>query len=101
MALQSQLNLNSPQAIANTGKRIYDQQYKAEYEQKYLHQFVAVDVLGGSATLGQTSTEALIKAQALHPEGFFHLIRVGHVTALEVGFGHRWSNHNVTSDRLS
>ena len=100
MAVQSQVNLNNPQAIADVGERIYNQRYKAEYEQKYLHQFAAIDVLGGSATLGTTAMEAVTKAQELHPEGFFHLIRVGRAAAFERGWAGRGSNPNVTTDRL-
>jgi hypothetical protein len=85
MAVLSRLNLNKPQEICDAGERIYNEQYKAEYEQKHLHEFVAIDVLGGSATLGATTMEAVGKAQELHPEGFFHLIRVGHVAAFEHG----------------
>lgn len=97
MALQAELNLNDPKAISDTGNRIYSAQYKEEYEKKYPDQFVAINVLEGSATLGATMTEALTKAKGLHPEGFFHLIRVGHAGAFEVG----WANRHVTSDRVS
>ncbi len=91
MAVLSQLNLNNPQDISDAGERIYSEQYKAEYEQEHLHEFLAIDVLGGSATLGTTSTEALNKALEAHPEGFFHLIRIGHAAAFEHGFGRRRS----------
>ena len=92
MAVLSQLNLNNPQEISEAGERIYNEQYKAEYEQEHLHEFLAIDVLGGSATVGTTAMEAVSKAQELHPEGFFHLIRIGHAAAFEHGFGRRWSN---------
>jgi hypothetical protein len=32
MAVLSQLNLNNPQEISEAGERIYNEQYKAEYE---------------------------------------------------------------------
>ena len=98
MAVLSQLNLNNPQEISDTGERIYNEQYKAEYEQKHLHEFVAIDVLGGSATLGTTVNETLTKARELHPEGFFHLIRIGRAAAFE-HVGRRWSPSNVATDR--
>jgi hypothetical protein len=104
MALQPTLNLNNADAIADVGNRIYNERYKAEYEQKYLHQFAAVDVLSGGAALGATAMEAVTKAHEMYPEGFFHLIRVGHAAAFAYGWATRRSNPgnlNVTSSRLS
>ena len=91
MAVQTQLNLNNPQSISDEGERLYDERYKTEYEKEHLHEFLAIDVLGGSGTLGTTAMEAVSKAHKLYPEGFFHLIRIGHAAAFQHGFGRRWS----------
>jgi hypothetical protein len=89
-------NLNDPKAISDAGERIYDERYRQDYERDYPGQFVAVDVLSGNATLGGTSSEALLKARQQYPKGVFHLIRVGHAGAFEVGTAYR----HVHTDRL-
>ena len=89
-------NLNDPKAISDAGERIYHDRYKQDYERQYPGQFVAIDILGGSATLGSTTSEALLRAKQQHPNGVFHLIRVGHAGAFEVGTAYR----HVCTDRL-
>ena len=89
-------NLNDPKAISDAGERIYDERYRQDYERDYPGQFVAVDVLSGNATLGGNSSEALLKARQQYPKGVFHLIRVGHAGAFEVGTAYR----HVHTDRL-
>jgi hypothetical protein len=89
-------NLNDPKAISEAGKKIYERRYKAEYEKSRLGSFVAINVLDESATLADTATEALGSARAKYPKGLFHLIRVGHSGAFEVGLAYR----NVGADRL-
>ena len=94
MKLTMTPNLNDPKAISDAGKRIYNERYQREYERDYPGQFVAVDVLSGNATLGSTASETLVRARQQYPEGVFHLIRVGHSGAFEVGIGQRHVNPN-------
>lgn len=89
-------NLNDPRAISDAGERIYSENYKQEFERQYPGQFVAIDIISKSATLGGTTSEALLKARTEHPSGVFHLIRVGHAGAFEVGTAYR----HVSTDRL-
>ena len=89
--------LDNPNAISEAGTRIYDAKYRAEYEPKYRDQFVAINILDESATLGATVNEALTQAENLHPDGLFHVIRVGHRTAFHIGVGSRYAE----TDRLS
>ena len=77
--------LENPNAVSLSGRGIYDEKYRAEYEAKWRGQFVAINILDGSATLGATADEALAKAESLHRNGFFHVIRVGHRSAFHVG----------------
>ena len=74
-------NFNNPKAISEAGEKIYERLYKANYENLYRGKFVAINVLDDSATIGDTATDALVKAKATHPKGLFHLIRVGHTGA--------------------
>src|ERR1039457_5987415 len=89
-------NLNDPKAISDAVERIYDERYRQGYERDYPGQFVAVDVLSGNATLGGTSSEALLNARQQYPTGVFHVIRVGPAGAFEVGPAYR----HVHTDRL-
>jgi hypothetical protein len=87
---------SNPKAISEVGEKIYNRLYKAEYEQAHDGKFVAINILDDSATLGSTATEALSAARAKYPKGLFHLIRVGHISAFEVGLAYR----HVHADRL-
>ena len=97
--MSATLNLNDPRAISQAGTRIYEAKYKHEFETKYADQFVAINVADESVApvLGATAMEALTKAKQSYPTGFFHLIRIGHPGAFEVGMAHR----HVDTDRLS
>jgi len=89
-------NLNDPGTISEIGNRIYEAKYKSLYQDRYPGHFLAINILDESATLGTTSSEALLKARQEHPNGFFHLIRIGHAGAFEVGIAYR----NVQTDRV-
>lgn len=89
-------NLNNPKEISEAGERLYSSKYKADFEKKYAGQFVAINVVNGEATIGPTASETLIRAKAENPVGIFHLIRVGHSGAFEVGLAYR----NATTARL-
>ena len=88
--------LTNPKAISEAGERIYDRLYRAEYEKQHPGQFVAIDITTESAMLGATSSEALARARAANRGGLFHLIRVGHSGAFEVGLANRYAHtHRV------
>ena len=89
--------LDNPKAISEAGTVIYNAKYRAEYEAKYRDQFVAINILDESATLGATVDQALTQAENLHPDGLFHVIRVGHRTAFHIGV----RSPHAKSDRLS
>lgn len=89
-------NFNNPKAISEAGEKIYERLYKSEYERTFLGKFVAINVLNDAATLGDTATQALSSARVKYPKGLFHLIRVGHSGAFEVGLAYR----HVYPDRL-
>src|ERR1700676_380701 len=82
-------NLNDPKQISERGEEIYNRLYKSEYEQKYGGQYVAININDESSTLAATASEALAEAKKKNPHGFFHLIRVGHPSAFQVGLAYR------------
>ena len=85
-----------PKAISERGVEIYAERYKQRYEQEHFGKFLAVNVLDGSATLGDTSSAALLEAKKASPSGLFHLIRVGYPAAFGMSLTHR----NVPSNRV-
>lgn len=89
-------SLNNPKVIAERGNEIYNSKYREEYEDKHLGKFVAVNVLDQTTVLGDTASDALLEAKRQNPQGLFHLIRVGHSGAFEVGLALR----NVNPSRL-
>jgi hypothetical protein len=89
--------LDHPEALSEAGTAIYNAKYRAEYEATYRDQFVAINILDESATLGATVNEALTQAENLYPDGIFHVIRVGHRTAFHIGVRSRYAD----TDRLS
>jgi hypothetical protein len=74
------------QDIAERGEKIYAERYRAELEERARGKFVAIHVGTGEATLGETGEAALRLAREKDPEGFFHLIRVGHQAAFDAGW---------------
>ena len=67
----------SPQVLAQKGEDIYNKKYRKEYEEKYQGKFVAIDITTEMPYLADTLEEALAKAQAANPSGFYHLLKVG------------------------
>ena len=86
----------NPEVIADLGQKIYERRYKAAFEIENAGKFVAINVHDESAAIGDTAYAALTKAQSDHPDGFFHLIRVGHATTFDLGMPFR----NADSTRI-
>ena len=63
--------------IAADATTIYNRDYREEYEAKHQGKFVAIDIRGQGAYLGEFPEDALQNAQKAAPFGVFHLIRVG------------------------
>jgi hypothetical protein len=82
-------NLNNPKAISELGESIYVRLYKAEYEKNHRGKYVAININDESATVGDTASSVLREAKKRHPQGLFHLIRVGRSGAFEVGIAYR------------
>jgi hypothetical protein len=89
--------LDNPKAISEVGTRIYNAKYRSAYEAAYRDQFVAINILDESATLGATVDDALTQAENLHPDGIFHVIRVGHRTAFHIGVRSQYADANRLS----
>ncbi|MGA2017219.1 MAG: hypothetical protein ABSH26_09690 [Opitutaceae bacterium] len=77
---------SNPKAVAEAGEKIYSEKFKAEYEKSHLGEFVVINVLTGTASLGKTAEEAIGAASALDPAGIFHMMRVGFPSAFQVSY---------------
>ena len=76
----------SPQAIAEQGKRWYAEKYRADYEQHYSGQYVAIDVLTGDAYVAERPETATEKAEQAGHEGPFYLLRLGHAGVYHLSY---------------
>jgi len=83
------------QVVAERGDKIYNDKYRAAYEQQHRGKFVVIDVLTEKAYINDTPEGALDQAKADAPGGLFHLIQVGFPGAFRVSY----SNH-ATMDRI-
>ena len=92
MATMNQQIPSNPKEIAETGEKIYNEKYRAQYEAEHLGKFVAINIRSGHATLAETSEEALQMAKAADPSGLFHLIRVGSPGAFRVSYAQHGDN---------
>ncbi len=72
--------------IARKGEGIYHARLKKLLEPKYHGWYVAIEVESGDYFLGQTTVEALEKAEKEHPAKKFYIIKVGFPAA--VSFKH-------------
>lgn len=76
--------LSDPKAIAERGEKIYNERYRAQFEQECLGKFVAIDVVTGKAYVATSTEEAYEAARKESPKGLFHLIKVGSPGAFRV-----------------
>ena len=68
----------SPTAIAEQGKRLYSEKYKADYERRYFGQYAAIDVTSGDAFVADRPEAATKKAERAGRVGTLYLVRIGH-----------------------
>ena len=86
---------DTPQTIAEKGEQIYREKYQAEYEQKFLNKFVAINITSGKAIVADSPTGAILAAQkGEHAGGPFHIIKIGSSGVYRVGYSaggrHDW-----------
>lgn len=76
----------SPEQIAEAAERIYEEQFRAQYEGSHNDEFLAIDVLNETAHLGTYPEDALGEAEKASPNGTFYLIRIGASATFNVGY---------------
>ena len=73
--------LRQPGLTVEIGKQIYNERYRDQYEPVHNGKFLAIDVESGIATLGETSSDAMLAGKKAAPGGWFYLMRVGFPSA--------------------
>ncbi len=91
-----QMSFNA-QETSERGIEIYNKLFKAELEKDHTGRFLAINVIDESATLGDTSSEVLLRAKKEKPNGFFHLIKIGYPAAFGLDRAH---SQSVPTTRL-
>ena len=78
--------LNTPDKIAEAGRRLYAERHQIRLEKDHSGHFVAIDVLSGEAYVAEFPEQALEQAREKAPSGIFHLIRIGAPGAFKVSY---------------
>ena len=71
--------------LVRSAEQLYEEKLRAQLEDAYPDEFVAVEPLSGDFFLGKTLSEALGAARDAHPDRLSHAMRVGHKAALHFG----------------
>lgn len=72
-----QLQKSDIRRIADEGKRIY-RKIKDEYDPKEKGKFLAIDIESEDIFLGDTSSDALLKAKEKYPDKIFYVVKIGY-----------------------
>ena len=76
----------TPKLLAEKGEIIYKGKYQQEYERLYPGKYAAIDVDTEKAFIADTPEGAVEALQKEHPQGFFHLVKIGSNGVFKVGF---------------
>ena len=71
--------------VARKAQAIYERDLRSRLEKTDLNAFVAIEPKSGDYFLGQTLSEAIQKARAVHPERLPFTLRVGHRSTVNMG----------------
>lgn len=71
--------------FAETAEQLYQDRFKNQLEISSSGSFVAIDPVTARYFLGETLSEAVENARREVPNGLFHVIRVGHASAIHIG----------------
>jgi len=71
--------------IARRGEEYYDRLLRAKLEPEHKGKYLVLDVDAGDYELDASQLAALDRAEAKHPHGVFHIIRVGYRAVGRIG----------------
>ena len=77
--------LHSPHAITMQAKAMYEQRIRAQVETANIGKYIVIDVDSGDYEMDTDEVTAMKRAARKHPNGSFHVLRVGHRAMGHIG----------------
>ncbi len=71
--------------LGRRGREYYDRFLRAKLEPQHNGKFLALEVESGDYELGDSTLDALERAEGRHPDCAFYLLRIGHRTVGRIG----------------
>lgn len=72
--------------IVRLGTEFYESELRATLEAEHLDEFVAIEPVSRTYYLGKEMSDATRQARAAFPNRRSYLMRVGHKTAVQIGW---------------
>ena len=72
--------------IARQAKEFYESELRQALEAEHRDEFIAIEPVSRTYYLGQTMVEASRQARAMQPGRRSYLMRVGHKSAMQIGW---------------
>ncbi len=72
--------------IARQAKEFYETELRQALEAEHRDEFIAIEPISRTYYLGQTMVEASRQARAMQPGHRSYLMRVGHKSAMQIGW---------------
>ena len=72
--------------IVRLGTEFYESELRATLEAEHLDEFVAIEPVSRTYYLGKQMSDATRQARAAFPNRRSYLMRVGHKTAVQIGW---------------
>jgi len=67
----------NPTRLADLGRKLYADLFEPVYALDHQGEILAIEVQSKTAYLGKSGGEALRAGIEAHPDGFFHILRIG------------------------
>jgi len=74
-----------PDELVRRGQDYYERVLRAKLDPAHRGEFLAIEVETGDYALGDSTLDALDKAEAKHPDRVFYIMRIGYRTAGRLG----------------
>jgi hypothetical protein len=71
--------------LARRGEEYYERVLRFKLEPKHVGEYLAIEVESGGYALGDSTLDALDRAEAKHPDSVFYIMRVGYTAAGGIG----------------
>ena len=72
-------------SVAESAKKVYDEDLRVQLEQDHRDEFVAIEPTSRRFFLGKTFLEVALEAKNTYPDRKIFVIRIGHDAAFHIG----------------